>query len=306
MKELEDGDEDFFASKVGGKPIWPDLRMLPGNLNCKKCSKPLAFLLQFHAPLTSSDEDPRTLFVFMCKTQNCHSPGDARCFVVLRYEGSTEDATATPLTKEGLCIGASLSTHTSDVSEDSVRPVSDIYSTSNDLTVNSHDDSDMKSKRKIEDTPSLCIVCGGCGLKSCGGCRKVNYCSRDHQIQDWKLGHKKICSELAQSQGAIPPLNYTPSAAILLREWDVVTEPEPEICWKKRVERSEEERMAEYERYMREKGVPQEKLSEKELENAVGEVKKGSKDKIFKSFRKRIANEPEQVSACCELVCHFF
>ncbi|NDC10771.1 MAG: zinc finger MYND domain-containing protein, partial [Oxalobacteraceae bacterium] len=41
-------------------------------------------------------------------------------------------------------------------------------------------------------------VCGVCGVPStlrCAGCRKVRYCTKEHQIQDWPQ-HKADCAEI--------------------------------------------------------------------------------------------------------------
>ena len=45
--------------------------------------------------------------------------------------------------------------------------------------------------------PSLCVVCGCLGPKRCGKCRQPQYCSREHQVHDWKNGHKLFCSDIA-------------------------------------------------------------------------------------------------------------
>ena len=284
-----------FASKVGGKPVWPELKGLPGSLQCKKCSKPLTFLLQFHAPLSSSssysssssgsssldedsEDDPRMLLVFMCKSSSCHTPGDASCFTVLRYEGSNEDMVATH--RDNI----------EDACEDIVAPSSGA--------------SDVKSVKQSVSTPSpLCVVCGCYGPKQCGGCRKVSYCSREHQVHDWTSGHKKTCSELSESpDNSALPASCNPSrnvCGVLLPEWDLVTEPEPASCLKEHEERSEQERMADYERYVTERGVVCEGagLSGEALEKAAAEME-GKKDKYFRNFMKRIAPERQQVSVC--------
>jgi hypothetical protein len=36
-------------------------------------------------------------------------------------------------------------------------------------------------------------VCGVEASQKCAGCNLVFYCSRDHQVSDWKKGHKKKC-----------------------------------------------------------------------------------------------------------------
>lgn len=44
-----------------------------------------------------------------------------------------------------------------------------------------------------EITGNICAVCGiKAGLK-CTGCLAVIYCGKEHQIQDWKKGHKNAC-----------------------------------------------------------------------------------------------------------------
>ena len=38
-----------------------------------------------------------------------------------------------------------------------------------------------------------CVVCNRETRNKCGGCREVRYCAREHQKQDWKVGHKRTC-----------------------------------------------------------------------------------------------------------------
>ncbi|KAF8350991.1 hypothetical protein F5887DRAFT_1193386, partial [Amanita rubescens] len=38
-----------------------------------------------------------------------------------------------------------------------------------------------------------CQVCSVAASKVCTGCRKVWYCSEEHQLADWRLAHKKAC-----------------------------------------------------------------------------------------------------------------
>ena len=33
------------------------------------------------------------------------------------------------------------------------------------------------------------------GTKKCSGCGKVSYCSKNHQLMDWKARHKKECKD---------------------------------------------------------------------------------------------------------------
>lgn len=58
--------------------------------------------------------------------------------------------------------------------------------------------------------PLLCVVCGCLGPKKCGRCKQVSYCSRQHQIHDWKSGHKLFCSDLASGKVVTSDQAYVP------------------------------------------------------------------------------------------------
>lgn len=38
-----------------------------------------------------------------------------------------------------------------------------------------------------------CVVCGKPDAQACGQCFGAAYCSRAHQLQHWKAGHKREC-----------------------------------------------------------------------------------------------------------------
>lgn len=45
--------------------------------------------------------------------------------------------------------------------------------------------------------PKECTVCkSALNLQTCSICHSVYYCSKQHQIQDWKQHHKPVCSIL--------------------------------------------------------------------------------------------------------------
>lgn len=294
MEEVADYDGlADSVSKVGGKPAWPDLGVLPAEQACEKCAKPLVFLLQIHCPLfprgreqesaEGGVDDPRTLFLFMCRDPRCHSPGESRCFQVLRYESNGSEVSEPSDPKLSLLLDAH---STSPDTESTTQP--DSPAKSQDVP------SESQRNTPEEDTPpSLCAVCGGRGTKACGGCKRVNYCSKHHQIHDWKLGHKKNCPNSTHSIST-----YDPSSGVVLPEWDVVTEPEPEGCGKQE-ERSEEERMKDYEAYMEEKVKGEARVGTKWSEVALERMVRGKEkeDKMFRTFMKRIAAERQQVNS---------
>ena len=82
----------------------------------------------------------------------------------------------------------------------------------------------------------------------------------------------------------------------MLPEWEVVTELEP-MGRGKEEERSEEERMRDYEDYMKQNDLKGGAWSAEGLEGMM--EKKGGKgkkeDKVFKTFMKRMAIEKQQV-----------
>jgi pre-rRNA-processing protein TSR4 len=147
----------YFPSKIGGKPVFLDLKNIPQteDLKCGKCGQRLRFLLQIYAPIeTQMDAFHRTLFVFCCHNNHCNQ------FKVLRSQ---------------------------------LPRINPFYSSdppNYDLDEESYDPKPEHFGHQ------LCIVCGFVANNKCSKCLKVNYCSKDHQIIDWKEGkHKQICGK---------------------------------------------------------------------------------------------------------------
>lgn len=156
---------NFFPSKVGGKPVWLDPVHLPipEHLQCLHCHKPCLLLLQMYAPVSDQPETyHRSLFIFMCPDSNCHKQKGHLPFRVLRCHLPRGNPY---YPSDGAEPG-----HVILPDEDLSRPYA---------------------------VPSpLCCVCGSPAPNRCGQCRKVHYCSRHHQLLDWKREHKNICKEL--------------------------------------------------------------------------------------------------------------
>lgn len=50
-----------------------------------------------------------------------------------------------------------------------------------------------------ESGPPTCYICGLRATKSCGKCRRVHYCGKEHQIFHWTAGlHKQLCEAGAE------------------------------------------------------------------------------------------------------------
>ena len=335
VEEAEDPEQltsPHFPSKVGGKPAWLDNVRLPRpeDTECGACRKPMTFLLQVYAPVPVDDsvapegaEYHRTMFVFMCRDPGCHSVGVSKSFKVLQCQLDEVVDSTSCLNEDGLCADVSNLSLSADKTKcDGSMPTlnglgSDHNSTgsehdpatpgpSESKTTDSHASDDALQISSNSQTPSpipnsqshLCIVCGCSESKRCGRCMQAHYCSKEHQTLDWKAGHKRFCEDLANSKLMLGDLNYDPSSSVVLPEYEIVTELEPELTshGNREQERSEEERMADYYKYIESgkcgvgKGG---EMSAKALKDAATSEHK--MDKQFQAFKKRVAIEPEQV-----------
>ncbi|KAB7504026.1 Programmed cell death protein 2 [Armadillidium nasatum] len=239
----------FFPSKVGGFPSWLNLESLPAvsDLQCKKCKKPLLFLCQIYAPIVSKEDCfHRTLFVFICKDGKCNSANDSSNLEVFRCQLPRSNKF--------------YSFHPPEEKEEE------------------SDDPNVSLFTKI------CRICGCSGPKTCGHCKLVSYCSRDHQLLDWKDGHKLECNSKCLSTSG------RASKTVVFPEYEIDLEPEeidPEVKEKNFPEngqQSEEEKLQNY-------NVDGGEYNEEEL------MKMANKetDQVFASFRSRINHFPEQI-----------
>ncbi|XP_022695391.1 programmed cell death protein 2-like [Varroa jacobsoni] len=149
----------FFPSKFGGKPAWLALKKLPRTLICF-CGEPLTFILQAYAPV---DDHPtafhRTLFIFGC--QPCVDKKKPDSIVVFRSQ-----------------LGL----------------VNDFYPDVPAVEVEEGSESPSAADFQL-----LCCVCGCPGPQMCSLCKQRNYCSKQHQILDWKKAHKFVCVGVKKS-----------------------------------------------------------------------------------------------------------
>ncbi|XP_054165452.1 programmed cell death protein 2-like [Oppia nitens] len=168
----------YFPSKVGGKPVFLELKSIPTSVDmkCPNCQQMLRFLLQIYAPIESKDSAfHRTLFVFCCFNNNCNH------FKVLRSQ----------------------------------LPRINTYYSFDPPNYDSDDTNYDPNPQQFGH--ELCVVCGFEAKSKCAKCRKVNYCSKDHQIIDWKEGkHKELCGITDTTS---LPLNHK---SILFQEFELI------------------------------------------------------------------------------------
>ncbi|KAJ8248356.1 hypothetical protein GJAV_G00241130 [Gymnothorax javanicus] len=234
-----------FPSKVGGKPAWLSLADLPFPIACEKCKRPAVFLLQVYAPIDGQDQTfHRTVFVFCCKSPECFSLNDSGCFKVYRSQLPRKN----------------------DFYSYDPPPEEKVTESDSDPAV-------------LQSGVKLCRVCGCAGPKTCSRCHSVNYCSKEHQIIDWKTGHKSECTT-SVSAGTL-------KHGFLFPEFELVTEPEEVEA---KVEQSEADDM---EKALESAGAGADTLEEKELEDMAMHETEDSR--VFQKFKQRIKLTPHQV-----------
>jgi len=155
----------YFPSKIGGKPAWLDVKHIPNSedLKCEECEQIMPLLLQLYAPLSEKEDCyHRTIYIFCCKDSNCHSK--KKGWKVLRCN----------LRKQNDYY----------VAQSSEEEDEDDYDSEEEEE--KEDECEKKKDRSIFNQSPTCEVCGCLGTKKCSQCKKVNYCSKQHQILHWR------------------------------------------------------------------------------------------------------------------------
>ncbi|XP_066248550.1 programmed cell death protein 2 [Euwallacea similis] len=126
----------------------------------------------------------------------------------------------------------------------------------------------------VEDAVSLVDVCNLCGISAhqrCGQCKKVIYCCKEHQVIDWKSGHKQQCKLGVNSES---------SGEFLFPEWELLND----------FESKEEDHKDEA--IVKDINIGSlADVSESDLEPFASKTR----DKTFSKFKEKTANDPYQV-----------
>ncbi|XP_045478850.1 programmed cell death protein 2-like [Harmonia axyridis] len=230
----------FFPSKIGGKPAWLDLDGVPSgeDLSCTKCGDPMTFLCQIYAPYEEDDHNFHRTLFIFV----CRKP---EC-----HERNKSQSFR--------LIRSNLKRKNKFYSYEAPEEV--------------------EGEHSLKTWLSLCEVCGCVGTKKCSKCHLVNYCSRQHQIIDWKENHKSLCG-----QGSIRSKKYS---AILFPESKINIDFE--ILDSE--ETNEEEEKQKYIDLVN-AGKSGEDVDEEELAQYITE----DPDKTFTKFREEIDGYPDQI-----------
>ncbi|XP_013382200.1 programmed cell death protein 2-like [Lingula anatina] len=139
---------------------------------------------------------------------------------------------------------------------------------------------------------TLCSVCNCSASKFCARCHSQAYCSKEHQVVDWKNGHKLYCGKDMPEKE-----KQTASSKVCFPEFELLIESEEFSDSDKEDEKSEEAKLEEYRHYMESN---QEAMSHYDSKSAAKDLEKmaGQENEDYKQFIKfkmRIQQEPDQV-----------
>ncbi|XP_022187876.2 programmed cell death protein 2, partial [Nilaparvata lugens] len=123
----------------------------------------------------------------------------------------------------------------------------------------------------------LCQVCGLKSLKNCSVCKETSYCTKEHQIYDWKAGHKKTCNNRA--------VILNSQVSFLFPEYEV--QIESENCDDSDELNDSDEKILET--------VGEGSLSGVACDEELSKMALADEDKLFTKFQKRIKSQSDQV-----------
>jgi len=241
----------FFPSKIGGKPAWLSQENIPpvDQIKCYQCGNIMNFLLQIYAPRDGHVETfHRMIYVFMCRNGSCFDKNSNTPFKTFRNQLPRENKffSYEPISAEG---------RTDDV---------------------------MQIVEQLQTKwGSLCSVCGCKADKKCSACNGVSYCSKDHQLIDWRRGHKFNCSGAKMNSVKNQGKNIRHQENFLLPEFEIVTEPE------ENTDETESDHSCVTNFEIQSDGLD----TELDTEGTFAEVA----DKQFQKFKEIINRDPEQV-----------
>ncbi|EPS59292.1 hypothetical protein M569_15516, partial [Genlisea aurea] len=194
----------YFPSKAGGAPAWLNPLDLPSGKSslCDFCGKPLQFLLQVYAPLSSESAFHRTVFIFMCPSMAC----------LLRDQ------------HEQWKRYPEIPLRSVKVFRCQLPRVNPFYS--------EEGPDENGTQEPMTPGATLCKWCGTWkGDKICSGCRTARYCSSIHQTAHWrshKSSHKVLCRQKPETSSARESESAAASNT-LWPEYALAIDEEPEL-----------------------------------------------------------------------------
>lgn len=271
----------FFPSKVGGKPAWLNLDNIPGkeDIECEYCKDPCIFLCQVYAPY---EDDPkafhRTIFIFICKNSECcklNKNGNLKALRSQLEKNNKFYPSEPPIESQEWRPDISNWIFHFHIShkiryKDTFLSVSIQY-------IHLVAESWIKS----------CQVCGLRAPSHCSKCKKVYYCCRQHQVYDWKHGHKNCCAI---------GINLEENS-FLLPEFEIITEADEysdEFSDSDNEDDDDKKNIEEYEKLVinNEAGSLQ---NEKNIDSDLLKMSATVDDETFFEFTNKVKKYPDQI-----------
>ncbi|EFN75859.1 Programmed cell death protein 2 [Harpegnathos saltator] len=239
----------FFPCKVGGKPAWLDLKNIPGKseLECDYCGDPCVFLCQIYAPLNNPDTFHRTIYIFICRNVECCKSNQNGNLKVFRSQLNKNNIFYSP-----------------------EPPIEEKY---------------WGTDVDVSKWVKTCHICGILAPCHCSKCKVINYCSRIHQIHDWKNGHRETCSTKAVNTKE----RLIKDNGILFPEYEIIIDFEE-------IEKPTENEEKELEKYNAMiKNNTAGTLQHEDVVNDLSKIALHEKDQTFSKFRVTVQNHPTQI-----------
>uniref|UniRef100_A0A6U9R6J4 MYND-type domain-containing protein n=1 Tax=Picocystis salinarum TaxID=88271 RepID=A0A6U9R6J4_9CHLO len=188
--EENDTRRNPFLSRTGGAPAWSTPRHLPHARPCPTCGGIMKFLLQIYAPWDEKQETfHRNIYLFTCVRATClkqtKDPKKTKNIAAVAYRNQL--------------------------------PRNNPYHAQDACQQAKH-----RYRGIVDETCEWCNA--WIGNKTCGGCKTKKYCSKQHQIEHWRHGHKHRCKDGKQRHDP----NTSTDAFPHWNEWELVVEPEDE------------------------------------------------------------------------------
>jgi pre-rRNA-processing protein TSR4 len=74
---------------------------------------------------------------------------------------------------------------------------------------------------------STCEICAFPASKICSKCKQAHYCSKEHQLEDWKFQHSEVCKQPSQTPSkSTTKITNKQTPPSLFPEFELVTEEE--------------------------------------------------------------------------------
>lgn len=131
-----------------------------------------------------------------------------------------------------------------------------------------------------------CHICGILAPCHCAKCKVINYCSRTHQVYDWKNGHKEICNTKANNVNE----RLYKDNGILFPEYEITIDSEE--LDQEDIE-SEQKELEKYNAMIQDGTAGT--LQHEDVTDDLSQLALDEKDQIFAEFRIKVQKHPNQI-----------